>query len=384
MNIGLFCETFLPVVDGVGRVVVAYANTLSKMGHHVSVSTPRNKSIKKDQLPYNLIDYRALTLPKIKQYQAGFSKLDANYRKRIARTDFDIVHAHSPFLSGNEALCIARERKIPLVATFHSKFYDDFYKLTKSRHIANQLLDIVIDFFNKCDDVWAVSTPTAEVLKSYGYEKPVTIMPNGVEIRQADANSIELVNHRFLFEDLPLFLYVGQINWKKNLLCILEAAALLRKRGFKFKFAFAGQGPDAEEVKQKAQELGLADTVVFTGHITDNAILDALYARALLFTFPSLYDNAPMVLREAAVMGTPAVLVKESDAAEGVEDGVNGFLCLNSSQDLLRVFNEAISDPERTHQIGLKAQQTIPVSWDSILQHAVERYQFLIDHYKAR
>ena len=48
--------------------------------------------------------------------------------------------------------------------------------------------------------------------------------------------------------------------------------------------------------------------------------------RAIAFTFPSLYDNAPMVVREAAVMGTPAVLVAGSDAAEIIHDGANGFV----------------------------------------------------------
>ena len=40
MNIGLMSDTFLPVVDGVGRVVVAYASTLPKLGHQVTVSAP--------------------------------------------------------------------------------------------------------------------------------------------------------------------------------------------------------------------------------------------------------------------------------------------------------------------------------------------------------
>lgn len=382
MNIGLFTETFLPVVDGVGRVVVAYADTLSKLGHQVIVSAPRNKTIKKDSLPYQLIDYRAIPLPKINQYKAGFSELDAKYKKHIAKVDFDIVHAHSPFLSGQEALRIARERNIPLVATFHSKFYDDFYKFTKSKLLAKQLLEFVMSFFNKCDEVWAVSTPTAEVLRSYGYEKPITIMPNGVDMREVKPEFIQRVNQSFKFDHLPIFLYVGQINWKKNLLRILEAAALLKKKGIQFKLALVGQGPDTKEIKQKAQELGLKDAIIFTGHITDTNILNALYARALLFTFPSLYDNAPMVLREAAAVGTPAVLIKGSDAAEGIEDGENGFLCLNTAEDLCRVFQEVMTNPQKTTQVGLRAKETIPMNWENILVQAVERYQYLIESKK--
>lgn len=379
MNIGLFTETFLPVVDGVGRVVVAYAETLSKLGHQVTVSAPHNKTVNKDQLSYQLIDYRAVPIPKINQYQAGFSNLDAKYKKQIAKIDFDIVHAHSPFLSGYEALRIAKQREIPLIATFHSKFYDDFYKITKSKFIAKQLLDLVMSFFNKCDEVWAVSSPAAEVLRSYGYQKQVTIMPNGVEMREVKSETVAQINRQFNLGDIPVFLYVGQINWKKNLIRILEAAALLKKEGMEFKLALVGQGPDMAEVKQKARELGLSDMLVFTGHINDINILNALYTRALLFAFPSLYDNAPMVLREAAAAGTPAVLIKGSDAAEGIEDRKNGYLCLNLSEDLALVFKEAINNPQNTANVGLKAKETIPVHWDHILTQTVERYQYLIE-----
>ena len=43
---------------------------------------------------------------------------------------FDLVHAHAPFLAGRAARSVARKKGIPLVATFHSKYYDDVYKGT--------------------------------------------------------------------------------------------------------------------------------------------------------------------------------------------------------------------------------------------------------------
>ena len=40
LRIGQFTDTFLPIVDGVGRVALAYAETLSHIGHEVTVSAP--------------------------------------------------------------------------------------------------------------------------------------------------------------------------------------------------------------------------------------------------------------------------------------------------------------------------------------------------------
>ena len=102
------------------------------------------------------------------------------------------------------------------------------------------------------------------------------------------------------------------------------------------------------------------------------------YARAALFAFPSLYDAAPMVVREAAVMGTPSVMVRGSTAAEIIRDGENGYLCQDDAQDLARVMLQALQEPEKLRQIGQNACDTIPVPWETIMEKAVERYQRLV------
>ena len=40
LKIGQFSDTFLPIVDGVGRVVQAYSETLCALGHQVTVVCP--------------------------------------------------------------------------------------------------------------------------------------------------------------------------------------------------------------------------------------------------------------------------------------------------------------------------------------------------------
>ena len=107
-------------------------------------------------------------------------------------------------------------------------------------------------------------------------------------------------------------------------------------------------------------------------------MLDGLYARASLFAFPSLYDAAPMVVREAAVMGTPAVMVRGSTAAEIIRHGENGFLCENAAEDLARVMREALADQETLRKVSQAARDTIPVPWEQIMEKAVERYTRLV------
>ncbi len=378
LRIGQFTDTFLPVVDGVGRVALAYADTLCHMGHQVTVVSPMYDTGYRGGYPFELVDFQAMSLPGMKQYKQGEAPMDPHYRKRMRMIPLDIVHAHSPFTSGSEALRLASLRKLPLVGTFHSKYYDDFLKATKSEKLARVGVKFVVDFYERCDEVWAVGQATADVLHEYGYEGDIQVMPNGVMIRQADADAVADAERRWGLGRDPMILFVGQMNWKKNILTVLEACAQLHAQGTRFQLVLAGQGPDLKEIEQKIHDLGLADCTHLAGHITDSRLLDGLYARASLFAFPSLYDNAPMVVREAAVMGTPSVLVRGSSAAEIIQNGENGYLCENDPADLARVMRQVLADPEAARKIGENAKETIPVPWEKILETAVGRYERLI------
>ena len=378
LRIGEFSDTFLPVVDGVGRVVQAYAETLSAMGHQVTVVAPMYDTGARGGFPYELLDFIATPLPGMKQYRLGEAMLDAHYRKRIRMVELDIVHAHSPFTAGSEALRLASVRKIPLVATFHSKYYDDFLKATKSESVAKMMTKFVVNFYNRCDEVWAVGNNTADVLRSYGFKGEVQVMPNGATLRTVNPSDVEEVTRRFSLGDEPMVLFVGQMDWKKNILTVLEACAELKKQGKKFRLLLAGQGIDLHAIEQKLHDLNIQDIAQTLGHITDTSLLDGLYARASVFAFPSLYDAAPMVVREAAVMGTPSVMVRGSTAAEVIRDGENGYLCENDPKDLARVIRGIMEDPETTGRVGENARNTIPVPWSKVLETAAERYERLV------
>lgn len=377
LRIGQFTDTFLPIVDGVGRVVKAYAENLCRLGHQVAVVAPMYDTGFRGGFPYELVEFNAKALPGLKQYRIGEAVLDPHYRSRMRMIELDVIHAHSPFTAGSEALRLAAVRKLPLVASFHSKYYDDFLKATHSESLARMGVKIVVNYYNRCDEVWAVGKNSADVLSSYGYTGEIQVMPNGAEIRSVSPADVAEVTRRWSLGEDPVILFVGQMDWKKNILTLLEACAKMKAGGCRFRLLLAGQGMDLGKIRQKIDDLGLQDQAETLGHISDISLLDGLYARASLFAFPSLYDNAPMVVREAAVMGTPSVMVRGSTAAEVIRNGENGYLCENDPEDLARVMEGALKNPEQLKQIGENAKETIPVPWCKVLEKAVERYERL-------
>jgi len=384
MIIGQFCDTFPPEIDGVGMVVQSYANELLRRDEQCFVISPTAPGYD-NELDYAFVQFRGLKVPMVKQYRTGIPMLDFSYLWKIKKHKMDILHAHSPFAAGAEAMRLARIHDIPLVGTFHSKYYDDFYQVTKSERLSMIGVKMVLNFFNACDEVWTVNHATADVLHEYGYEKEVFIMPNGTNLWYPTEEDRQLAAQTYHTEGKDVFLFVGQQNWKKNIRCILEALALYKNQTTRpFCLIMVGQGPNMEEIQAFVKECGIEDRVLFTGQIMDREEMMRLYALADLFLFPSVYDNAPMVVREAAAAGTPSILVRGACAAEGITDAGNGFLCDNSPQSLCETLCRIVENKELLQRVGGEARNTIPVSWKQVIDLAMERYTNLVEKHAHR
>jgi glycosyltransferase involved in cell wall biosynthesis len=106
----------------------------------------------------------------------------------------------------------------------------------------------------------------------------------------------------------PYVLFVGFLEPKKNLGTLLEAIARLRRRGAwgTTELVIAGAPGWGAAPAPRVQALGLERTVRFLGPVPD-ADLPALYAGALAFAFPSLWEGFGLPVLEAMAAGAPVV-----------------------------------------------------------------------------
>ena len=381
MRILQFAESFIPIMDGVGNVIYQYAMNMGQKGHEVYVVAPQTDTGYRGDYPFEIVDYIGVSVPRLKSYKVGAPVLDPHCLNRLRAIQGDIVHVHSPFVAGTAGIQYGQKRNLPIVGTFHSKYYDDFLQVTGVELLAELGVKHVVSFYEKCTEVWTVSASSAETLRSYGFEGSIRVMPNGTDIHEVSARAIANAKARFGLDGAePLLLYVGQINWKKNLRCVLEACARLDRP---FRLLLAGQGPHEKEVWHMAQSLGIERRVRLTGHICDAEALNALYALSDLFLFPSLYDTSGLVTREAAAQRTPAIVVRGSSAAEGVEDGINGFLCEDDPESLAGVIESALADPELLARVGESAFHTLPIPWSRLVDDVLKVYEELVEGAKA-
>lgn len=383
-----FNDSYFPIMDGVGMTAHNYALKLNGKYGTTSLVAPKIKEYQ-DRVPYKVYRFKSVVLPGMNPYRIGLPLVDVRFKKKMTEKSFELFHAHCPFVSGQYALQLAGKRTIPLVTTFHSKYKEDFRHVVNNEMIVDFLMKYTLDFYHRADYVWVPNQATGRTLKEYGYQGSYAVVPNGTDMQIPSKGS--LIKYRKKGYKLAgvdgekfLFLFVGQHRWEKNVKLILDAIHLLKKQRKNFTMVFAGEGYALREMKRLVREYRLAEYVIFLGTVSSRDDLRNLYAASDLLIFPSIYDNSPLVIQEAAAFDVPAIVVQESNSAEGIVDGINGFLIENTSRNLAAQLVLLMDHPELIKRAGEGARKSLHKSWDTIVEEVYHLYREILQDYRER
>ena len=147
---------------------------------------------------------------------------------------------------------------------------------------------------------------------------------------------------------------------------------------------YVGSGQDEDALKKHVTELGLNDRVIFTGRISEREKIAAVYARASLFLFPSMYDASSLVQIEAASQKTPAVFAEGAATADTVTPGVNGFVAPTDAEGFADTVALILAQPEMLKTVSLNAYRDLYRHWDDIVEHVYGRYLDICEKYEAK
>ncbi|MBQ3265907.1 MAG: glycosyltransferase [Ruminococcus sp.] len=382
-----FNDTYFPIVDGVVQTVHNYAELMNRSGY-CCVVTPRPK-LRYDDSDLSYEVYRTSSLKlSVAEYALPAPKLDNKVRDFLSNRRPDIFHAHSPFMCGSFAASYAKKLGIPSVATFHSKYYDDAINITGSKTIAKLVAAKVVRFYRSVDSVWACSAGTADTLRSYGYRGNIVVMDNGTTYEMPsdpDALRRKAAAAFKIPEDKHIILFVGHQIWHKNLKLVLDTFKLLDNHSDDYRLFLVGNGYDGEEIRKYADEQNFKDGHVnFVGKIVDREVLQGLYLSADLLFFPSVYDNSPLVVREAASMGVPSLLTTGSNAAEAVVKDVSGFTAVENKVAMFREILRIFGTDGLLEKVSAGARRDVAKTWKEIVPQVQDKYAEIIEEYRFK
>lgn len=378
---GIFNDGFPPVYDGVTQTVISYIDYLLAHGYPACVVTPSSPDA--EEYSYPVFRYFSLPIRSRRPYRYGYPKLDPFIWKKLRKTPFRIVHSHSPFSSGRLAVYVKRKQGVPLIGTFHSKYKSDLkHSFKHAPWCVPIIMKRILNFYNACDEVWIPQASVEETVREYGFKGKLEVVENGIDYSTPLSGDIMSVKEEArrslgLDPDKINLLFVGQHIWEKGIGIIVDALSLIKDR-LPFNMWFIGEGYAKADLERKIRSQGLDDSVFVLGTIFDRDLLQKYYAAADLFLFPSRYDNAPLVVREAAAMGTPAIIPLGSTASEVIGDGTNGFLIEDTPQAYAGKIEEIYNDRSSLLRIGEAARGSLVRGWDDVMSEVVDRYNMLL------
>lgn len=379
MKVGLFIDTWYPMVDGVIKVVDNYARRLVNYCDVVVFCAATRGYSKEDdeKMPYKVV--RCNSLPLIHyDYDIPTPALDPLFEAQLITSGIDLVHIHSPFAVGLAGVLYAKLHKLPVVATLHSQYKQDFEKPLKLKPALDVAMGGIMKVFNACDECWAVNEGIKDLyVNEYGLTAPCKVRLNATDHRPVEnpEEAARIVNERYgVPADATVFLFVGRINYIKNIDFIVRSLAKAKEMGLKnFRMLFAGKGQDEDKLAALVRETGLTEEVVMCG-LTDKEMLQNLYSRAKLFLFPSLYDANSLVQIEAACQGTPTVFLEGARTAATVTPGVNGYVSAPGEDNYARLIMDILADPDGYARISAAARRDLYLNWDDVVREVYRDY----------
>ncbi len=388
MKVGLFIDTFYPMVDGVIKVVDNYARRLAKKCE-VAVFCPDIKGYDKTEdakYPYKIVRCSSLPIPGA-DYSLPLPLADPAFNLPLIKSGLDIVHIHSPFAVGVAGTLYAKMHQGPAVATLHSQYRQDFERSFKLEPTIKMAMNTLMMTFNSCDECWAVNPAIKELyVNEYGLLAPCKVMLNATDHVPVDDPAAAAARVNQLYGIAPeetVFLFVGRINYLKNIDFTVRSLRILKDRGVHFKMIFAGQGQDEDKLSALVASLGLEKEVIMAG-LNNREQLQDLYSRAKLFLFPSMYDANSLVQIEAACQGTPTVFLRGSRTSATVTDGVNALVSDPTEEAFADTIESILADEGRYRRICAAAREQLYLDWDTVVDSVYDKYQELISAKKEQ
>lgn len=386
LRIALFSGNYNYTRDGANQALNRLVGSLLARGAKVRVYSP--KVANPDFAPTgDLVGVPNVPMPVEGrgEYRVP-THLGAAVRRDLAAFNPDIVHLSSPDPAAHGALRWARARRLPVLASVHTRFetYPRYYNMA---FLEPLIVKGLKRFYNRCDALVAPSQSMIDELTAMGMHTRIGLWSRGVDrtIFSSARRDPEWRRSLGLADDDVAIVFLGRLVMEKGLDVFAETVQDLRSAGAPHKVLVIGDGP-----ARGWFEANLPGGI-FAGFKTGEALGQALASGDVFFN-PSVTETFGNVTLEAMASGLPVVAAGATGSASLVADGVTGRLVAPSGDRHTdaAAFAAALapycSDPALRAAHGSAGEtRACEYSWEAINAAVAETYvQLVEERRKAR
>jgi glycosyltransferase involved in cell wall biosynthesis len=303
--------------------------------------------------------------------------MSAALRDRAA--DFDIVHLHSVFLWPTLAAArAAKKAGTPFILSPRGMLVADLIR-AKSSVIKNGWLTL----FERrtISDAAAIhftADREAHDFDELGLKTPCkVIIPNGVETPALIPDTVS--SDVLAATAQPGYaLYLGRLNWKKNLLALIDALAFTPAT----RLIIAGTDDEnhADQLREAIANAGVAGRVSLIDRNVIGSDKEWLFAKCGQFILPSLNENFGNTVLEAMIRERPVIVSTGAGVAEVVKEAKCGLIAEPTSDALGAAIRTLADQPMEARAMGVRGRQAALAhfGWRAIAARMVTAYEGVV------
>lgn len=371
-RVAMFCETFLPKIDGVSQTAYLTLRYLQESGREVRVFAP-------DTAPPQIGDSKVVKLTSFSLPMYPEVRLAMPISRMYYELDQfkpDIIHLFAPAVMSMGAVLSARAKGIPIVANYQTDIpsYAAYYGFGYLRGASHWLFR---QLHNRSEINLAPSLAMLNDLREWGYQR-LRYWRHGVDNTRFNPRHKRAEwRERLLNGRDPnslLCIYVGRLAKEKS---IDELVQIAREPGMAL--TIVGDGTVRAEL-----EAAFAGTnAYFTGYITGDD-LSAAFASADVFTFASRTETFGLVVQEAMASGLPTIVRRGGGVTEIVNHGVDGFIC-DSVEEMVAAVRLLRDDRAKREAMAAEARRVVErYSWAAVMAQLEGYYNEAVQFARQR
>ncbi len=373
LRIVLYSGNYNYVRDGANQALNRLVAFLERQGCNVRVYSPTSDTPAFEPAG-TLVSVPSLSIPGRDEYRVALGVPD-RLKREIRDFAPDIIHLSAPDPAAHSLKRLARELKVPVVASIHTRFetYLEYYGFGFARPLMEMMLR---RFYAGLDEVFVTTPGFGEMMRDARIiANEPAVWSRGVDKARFNPQrrSSEWRWSLGIGDSEPVIGFVGRLVLEKGLETMAAAVAALKQRAVPHRLVVVGDGPARERFET------LAPDAIFTGFL-DGTNLARAYASMDMLLNPSTTETFGNINLEAMASGLPVVAARASGNECLVTDGTTGALVtpgdIAGYADALQNY---CTDPvlRAGHgKAGLAAAQAF--DWDAINGAVLNRYRDLI------
>jgi 1,2-diacylglycerol 3-alpha-glucosyltransferase len=366
VKILMLSDVYFPRVNGVSASMRTFARELTRLGHAVTIVAPDYGS-PDEPGPFEIIRLPARVIffdPEDRLIRGAALR---NAADELERRHWDIIHVHTPFRAHQLGVRLGRRLGRPVVESYHTFFEE--YAAHYLPWLPAPVLRLAARRFSRqlCDHVDHLIIPTeqmADVLRRYGIATPHSVIPTGIHVDEFAGGDGARFRHLLgIAPEQPTLVTVSRLAAEKNIAFLLEVAHALTTEFPDLAFIVAGEGPDAERLRQRATAIGLRG-VRFVGNLDRSTTLLDCYKAGDVFVFASPTETQGLVLLEAMALGVPIVSTAVMGTATVLKDTRCARVSAPSVDEFARHVANLLRSPDERMNLA-KAGPADAAAWSA-------------------